>query len=47
LNFLNANLFFIYLVGEIFYSGKETLGSLKVLPVYLGTAISGFGGGNS
>jgi hypothetical protein len=33
------------LVGEIFYCGKETTGSLKVLPVYLGTAVSGFGGG--
>jgi len=34
-------------VGEIFYCGKETSGSLKVLPAYLGTAISGFGGGSS
>lgn len=38
-------LFVTVLVGEIFFCGKETTGSLKVLPVYLGTAISGFGGG--
>ena len=32
-------------VGEVFYCGKETEGTLTVLPLYLGTAISGFGGG--
>ncbi len=43
---LKGNTYFVTdLVGEIFYCGKETTGTLKVLPIYLGTAVSGFGGG--
>jgi hypothetical protein len=41
------NLLFFQIVGEIFYCGKETTGTLKVLPGYLGTAVAGFGGGTS
>ena len=33
------------LVGEIFICGKETNGTLQVLPQYLGKAITGLGGG--
>lgn len=43
----SVTVFLFVKVGEIFYCGKETEGSLKVLPAYLGTAISGFGGGSS
>jgi hypothetical protein len=37
----------IVLVGEIFYCGKESNGVIQVLPAYLGTALTGLGGGGS
>ena len=34
-----------YTVGEVFYCGSDSNGALEVLPQYLGTAITGLGGG--
>ena len=33
-------------VGEVFLCGPETKGELKVLPQFLGKAITGLGGGS-